>query len=55
MEYKLVVNMHGVKMKIVVIRGKADGLAEGPPTIEPPNEAWKKNLNFLVIVVFMLC
>lgn len=38
--------MHGVKMKIVVIRGKADGLAEGPPTIEPPNEAWKKKLNF---------
>lgn len=36
--------MHEVKMKWVVIRGKADGLAGGPPTIKPLKEFQKKKL-----------
>lgn len=33
MEDKLVVNMHGVKVKEVVIGGKVNGQSGGPPTI----------------------
>lgn len=41
---KLVVNMHGVKMKRVVLVGKVDGPVGGPPTIGLPKEVLKKKL-----------
>lgn len=36
--------MHGVKIKGVVLRGKADGPAKGPPTMEPYKKIIKKKL-----------
>lgn len=36
--------MHGMKMKEVVLGGKANGPVGGPPTIEPPKEVQKKML-----------
>lgn len=44
MKDKLVVNMHGVKMKRVVLAGKVVGPARGPPNIEQPKEVLKKRL-----------
>ncbi|CAI8607733.1 unnamed protein product [Vicia faba] len=43
-EPKLLINMHRVKMKGVVLRGKACGLAEGLPTIKPAKEVKRKKL-----------
>ncbi|CAI8588552.1 unnamed protein product [Vicia faba] len=44
MEDKLVINMHCVKIKGVVLGGKADGPTGGPPTMEPSKEVRKKKL-----------
>lgn len=44
MEDKLVINIHGIKMEGVVLWGKANGQAGGPPTVEPSKEIWKKKL-----------
>lgn len=42
MEPKHVTNMFDVKMKGVVLGGKANGLSGCPPTMEPPKEIKKK-------------